>query len=108
MQLERYVTDEGVDVFHKWFTGLRDRQAMVSIRRRLDRIRAGNLGQVRSLRQGVWEVKIDAGPGYRLYYAKAGQSLILLLCGGDKGSQDADIARAVGYWENYQQRDRRL
>jgi putative addiction module killer protein len=108
MQLERYVTDEGVDVFRKWFTALRDQKARANISRRLDRIGAGNLGQVRVLRSGVWELKIDVGPGYRVYYAHAGQTLVLLLCGGDKGSQDADIARAVGYWENYQQRDRRL
>jgi putative addiction module killer protein len=107
MQIEQYKTEDGVDVFQEWFTTLRDRQAKVHISRRLIRISTGNLGQVRALRKGVWELKIDVGPGYRLYYAQADQTLILLLCGGDKGSQDADITRAVGYWEDYQQRVRR-
>lgn len=108
MELERYRTDEGVDVLQEWLTNLRDKQARWTILRRLDRIKGDNLGQVRALRKGVWELKIDFGPGYRVYYAHAGQTIILLLCGGDKGSQDADINRAVGYWENYQQRVRRL
>jgi len=108
MELERYLTDEGVDVLQEWLTNLRDKQVRWTILRRLDRIKGNNLGQVRALRNGVWELKIDFGPGYRVYYAHAGQTIILLLCGGDKSSQDADINRAVGYWVNYQQRVRRL
>lgn len=107
MELKRYVTDDGVDVFHEWFISLRDKQARANIQRRLDRLEVGNYGQVRFLRKGVWEMKIDVGAGYRVYYAQAGQTIILLLCGGDKGSQDADIARAVEYWEDYQERKRR-
>lgn len=107
MELERYLTDEGVDVLQEWLTNLRDKQARWTILRRLDRIKGDNLGQVRTLRKGVWELKIDFGPGYRVYYAHAGQTIILLLYGGDNGSQDADINRAVGYWEKYQQRVRR-
>ena len=108
MELESYVTRDGVDVFRAWFARLRDPQAKANIQRRLDRIRANNLGQVRPLRKGVWEIKIDVGAGYRVYYAQAGQTIILLLCGGDKGSQDADIDRAVGFWEEYQQRVQRF
>ena len=108
MELKRYVTEDGVDVLHEWLASLRDRRALISIQRRLNRIEGGNLGQVRSLRQGVWEFKIDVGTGYRVYYARDGQAIVLLLCGGDKRSQDADIDRAVSYWKDYQQRARRF
>lgn len=106
MKLETYVTDAGVDVFREWFARLRDLQAKVNIQRRLDRIRAGNFGMVRPLRKGVWELKFEVGPGYRVYYAIAGDTLVLLLCAGDKGRQAADIDRAATYWMDYQQRSR--
>jgi putative addiction module killer protein len=95
MLIEHYVTADGTDIFSDWFSRLRDKATKVVIERRLMRIENGNLGQVRALRKGVWEIKVDVGPGYRVYYAQSGQTVILLLCGGDKGSQDADIARAT-------------
>jgi putative addiction module killer protein len=107
MHLRNYVTDDGVDVVLEWLSGLRDRQAKSRILLRLDRLKDDNFGSVRPLREGVWELKIDVGPGYRVYYARAADTIILLLCGGDKRSQNADITRAVSYWENYQQRIRR-
>lgn len=106
MQIEHYVTEKGVDVFSKWFDELRDKTTKVVIERRLMRIESGNLGQVRALRDGVWEIKIDFGPGYRVYYAQSGQSIILLLCAGDKSSQEADIAKAAEHWNDFQQRSR--
>ena len=57
-----------------------------------------------SCREGVWELRIDQGPGYRVYCAMAGAVVVLLLCGGDKGTQDADIERAIGYWKDWQRR----
>ena len=104
MEIQHYVTTQGVDVFSTWFMALRDKTAKVAIERRLLRIEGGNLGPVRALRQGVWEIKIDLGPGYRIYYAQSGQTIILLLCAGDKSSQDADIERAADHWKDYQQR----
>lgn len=106
MLIEHYVTAEGTDVFSDWFSGLRDKTTKVVIEGRLMRIENGNLGQVRALRKGVWEIKVDVEPGYRVFCAQSGQTVILLLCGGDKGSQDTDIARAVEHWEDYQQRIR--
>jgi putative addiction module killer protein len=80
--------------------------AFVSSRlRRIDRVAMGNFGDHRFCREGVWELRIDVGAGYRVYYAKAGQRVVLLLCGGDKRTQDADIARAVACWQDYQRRD---
>jgi putative addiction module killer protein len=64
----------------------------------------GNFGDHRPCRKGVWELRIDAGPGYRVYYALAGWRTVLLLCGGDKRSQQANIARAVRCWQDWQER----
>ncbi|MDR2839045.1 MAG: type II toxin-antitoxin system RelE/ParE family toxin [Azonexus sp.] len=108
MEIKHYVTQDGFDVYQEWFDSLRDAKTKTVIERRVDRIVQGNLGTVRATRKGVWEIKIDFGPGYRVYYAQTGQTIVLLLCGGDKSTQDADIDRAIGYWEDYQQRVRRL
>jgi putative addiction module killer protein len=72
--------------------------------RRVDRLMSGNFGDHRFCRDGVWELRIDMGPGYRVYYAHAEQTIVLLRCGGDKRTQDADINRAVAYWQDYQRR----
>lgn len=82
-------------LYESWFDALRDRTAKGRIRARLDRLELGNPGQHRVLTKGVIEMKIDFGPGYRVYYAQRGTLLILLLCGGDKSSQQADIATAL-------------
>ena len=74
------------------------------MQRRIDRLIAGNFGNSEYCRDGVWELRIDVGPGYRVYYAKSGASIVLLLCGGDKRTQDTDIKNAIQYWKNYQQR----
>lgn len=88
-----------------WLAALRDIQAKTAIRRRIDRFADGNPGNARSLRSGVGELKIDMGPGYRVYYALYGKTIVLLLCGGDKGTQRADIAKAVGFWEEWKTRN---
>lgn len=80
--------------FATWFEALRDRRAKARIAVRLDRAAAGHLGDVRSVGDGVSEMRIDYGPGYRVYIARRGDALIILLCGGDKGSQSRDILRA--------------
>ena len=66
----------------------------------------GEIARTRITIKGVSELKIDMGPGYRVYFALHGQTIVLLLCGGDKGAEDADIAKAVGYWENWKTRNR--
>jgi putative addiction module killer protein len=81
--------------FRDWFTGLRDENAKTRIVTRLDRVGLGNLGDWRSLGGGVSELRIPYGPGYRLYFTRRGEIVILLLCGGDKRTQAADIRRAV-------------
>lgn len=82
-------------VFDAWFAGLRDRGARARIRWRIDRLSQGNPGQHRILAGGLRELKIDHGPGYRVYYVARGGVLALLLCGGDKGTQRQDIELAL-------------
>jgi len=86
---------EVTDEFDKWLKGLRDLQAKERVFERIRRLREGNPGDVKSVGKGVSEMRISYGPGYRLYYTQRGKTVVLLLCGGDKSSQKADIARAV-------------
>ena len=83
------------DVFGAWFAGLRDREARARITVRIRRLSLGNPGDVKPLDSGVSEMRIDYGPGYRVYFVRRGNTVVVLLCGGDKGSQDRDITRAL-------------
>lgn len=89
-------------VFADWTATLRDQRAKAKIVDRLKRAANGNLGDWKSLKGGVFEMRIDTGPGYRVYYTQRGNQLILLLCGGDKHTQDADIARARRLKEEFE------
>jgi putative addiction module killer protein len=80
--------------FSTWLAGLRDERARARILKRMDRARAGNLGDVATIGGGVSEMRIFYGPGYRLYFVQRGDTLIVLLCGGDKSTQDADVEEA--------------
>jgi putative addiction module killer protein len=80
--------------FAKWLAELRDRKAKAMIADRIKRAGNGNFGKVRSVQSGVFEMKIDHGPGYRVYYFQRGKQLVILLCGGDKRTQDADVAHS--------------
>jgi len=102
--VRHYVTEDEHDPFQEWVKKLRDPIAKVQVLKRVNRIEGGNFGDHKACREGVWELRIDHGPGYRVYYALTGNVVILLLCGGDKGSQDADIKRAIGYWKEWQRR----
>jgi putative addiction module killer protein len=82
------------EVFAGWFASLRDRKAKDRIDIRIRRLSIGNLGDVRPVGEGVSELRIDYGPGYRVYFVRRGEALIILLCGGDKGSQRRDIKAA--------------
>jgi len=83
------------EVFAAWFAALRDERATARIAARLRRLALGNPGDVRPVGQGVSEMRLDYGPGYRIYYKQVGTEIVLLLCGGDKGSQKRDIAKAL-------------
>tara|TARA_R110002051_G_scaffold12942_5_gene44080 strand:+ start:1216 stop:1506 length:291 start_codon:yes stop_codon:yes gene_type:complete len=85
---------EQTDAFADWLVSLRDRRAAAKIAARIDRLRFGNPGVVKAVGGGVSELKIDFGPGYRLYYKSRGKTLVIMLCGGDKSDQQTDIKRA--------------
>jgi putative addiction module killer protein len=82
------------EIFARWLSGLRDRRARIRIQARIDRLEIGNPGDVKSVGGGVSEMRIDYGPGYRVYFAYRGATLVILLAGGDKSTQDRDIATA--------------
>jgi putative addiction module killer protein len=103
-RLEYYNTAEGKMPFREWFAALRDRKAQATIDARLGRVQLGNLGEYEPVGDGVLELKIDFGPGYRVYFGPVGRSLILLLCGGDKSTQNKDIKTARSYWADYRRR----
>lgn len=84
--------------FDKWLASLRDGKAKIKIVRRIERAEQGNFGDHKPVEGPVWEMRIDYGPGYRLYYARQGETIFLLLCGGDKSSQQADIRLALEIW----------
>src|ERR1700691_6615323 len=97
-EIRHYLTSDEKDVFLDWLRKLRDVTARIAVDRRINRIELGNFGDHRFCRDGVWELRIDVGQGYRVYYAVAGTQVVLLLCGGDKRTQDADIRRACACW----------
>lgn len=82
------------EIFSKWLAKLKDIRGKVAVARRIERAQAGNLGDVKSLGGEVWEMRIPVGGGYRVYYTKEGDRIILLLCGGDKSTQERDIQKA--------------
>ena len=94
---------EETEVYRAWLNGLRDIRGRARIQVRVDRLVHGNPGQHRNLTGGVSELKIDFGPGYRVYYTQRGTRLILLLAGGDKSTQEHDIKRAIELTRNYQE-----
>jgi putative addiction module killer protein len=100
-EIQRYITPEGKVPFSEWFYSLRDTKAQARITARLERVELGNLGDYRSVGGGVWELRIDYGPGYRIYFGQIGSTIVLLLCGGDKSTQAQDIHKAIEYWTNY-------
>lgn len=103
-EISHYLTPEGKDIFLEWQLSLRDTNARIAIDRRINRIELGNFGDHKFCRDGVWELRIDFGPGYRVYYAIAGSKVVLLLSGGDKGTQTTDINRACEEWKDWQRR----
>jgi putative addiction module killer protein len=80
--------------FARWFARLRDRRAQRRVQARIDRLQIGNAGDVRPVGEGVLEMRIDYGPGYRVYFVQRGVALVILLAGGDKGTQPRDIVLA--------------
>jgi putative addiction module killer protein len=103
-ELQIYVTEDGRAPFSEWLASLRDLKARAKIRVRLDRVSLGNLGDCHGVGDGVQELRIDYGSGYRVYFGQEGATMVLLLCGGDKSTQIKDIEIAKRYWNEYRRR----
>jgi putative addiction module killer protein len=104
VEIRHYLTPDGKDIYIDWLRKLRDMNARIAIDRRVNRFELGNFGDHKFCRDGVWELRVDVGPGYRVYYAVAGREIVLLMCGGDKRTQSKDIELASEYWQDWQRR----
>lgn len=96
-----YTDKSGREPFTNWLHGLKDAKSRRRILTRLRRIEQGNYGDCRYLQDGVFELRLFFGPGYRIYFGEDGDRLVVLLCGGDKSKQDKDIQTAIMYWKEY-------
>jgi len=104
-KLIRYYQDtKGRSPFRSWISSLKDLRGVQRVEARLTNLQKGNFGVARSVGGGVMELKIDIGPGYRIYFGRDGESLVILLCGGDKSTQAKDIRIAQTYWSDYKER----
>ncbi|MGW8258147.1 MAG: type II toxin-antitoxin system RelE/ParE family toxin [Thermoguttaceae bacterium] len=108
IEIRHYLTAFGKNTFQEWLDSLKDPKTEARIAARIARLMVGNFGDCKPLRDGIWELRIDVGPGYRVYYAMTGRMCVLLLCGGNKRRQSADIDRAVAFWNDYQRRSGNL
>ena len=104
MELRHYQTRNGRQPFVEWLVGLADKEARARILARLSAVAAGSLGDARSVGGGVLELRIHWGPGYRVYFAREGPAVVLLICGGDKRTQDEDIKAAKDYLNDFKRR----
>jgi putative addiction module killer protein len=104
VELLEYVAAYGSNPFREWLLSLRDRTTRARIRARLNRVRLGNFGDSHSVGQGVHELRLPFGPGYRIYFGRPTSNVVVLLCGGDKAAQPNDVARARRLWKEYQRR----
>jgi putative addiction module killer protein len=100
-----YARLDGTEPFTNWLRSLRDGKTRGHIRQRIARVRLGNFGDARSVGDGVQELRIPFGPGFRIYFGREGDSVVILLSGGDKSTQTRDIDRAKEYWRDYRSRD---
>jgi putative addiction module killer protein len=104
IELLRYQRDDEREPFTEWLNTLRDKVAQARIRIRLLQIQAGNFGDCESIGEGVTELRVHVGAGYRVYFGRHGKSVVILLCGGDKRSQAADIKQAKALWMEWKRR----
>ena len=104
LEILHYWTSNGKCPYKEWFNSLSDVTLQQIIDARLTRVERGLLGEYAWIGHGVLELKLRIGPGYRIYFGRQGRRLIILLCGGDKSSQQKDIKKALQYWEDYLRR----
>ncbi|TAK01195.1 type II toxin-antitoxin system RelE/ParE family toxin [bacterium] len=103
-KVETYVTRDGKEVFQEWLNGLADQRASVLIDKTIAKVRLGNLGQHKSVGEGVQEIVLDYGPGYRIYFGEHGATLVILLCDSTKKRQEGAIKEVKRYWKDWKER----
>ena len=96
-----YTTPNKRNPYRQWYTQIKDEKAQIALSNRITRLRAGNFGDFRRLDAGLYELRIHYGPGYRIYFGIFQNDIVILLCGGTKGTQQRDITRAKNYWNNF-------
>ena len=104
VEVLRYQAEDAAEPVTEWLNNLRDKQAQARLRVRLRRLEAGNFGDCDPVGEGVFELREHVGAGYRLYFGRHGRQVVILLCGGDKKSQTADIKRAKMHWVDWKRR----
>lgn len=104
-EIRIYRTEKGRQPFIEWYDRIKDRGDRLRISKRLRQIELGSFGDSKSVGSGVYELRFFFGKGYRVYYARDGEDIILLLCGGDKSGQQRDIEKAGEYWKDYKKRN---
>lgn len=104
IEVFRYQSEDGTEPMTVWLKSLRDKQAQAKIRVRLKRLEAGNFGDCDPVGEGVLELREHLGAGYRVYFGRHGQTVVILLCGGSKKSQATDIKTAKEYWQDWKRR----
>ena len=102
-EIQYYRTPNRQRPFIEWLESIQDRKTQRRIRARIERLKFGNFGDVKFIGEGVFEIRLHFGAGYRIYFGKVDRTIILLLCGGDKSSQTRDIEQAKTYWQEYKE-----
>lgn len=104
MEIRFYTDSSGHAPFADWLDALKDIRGRAQIRARIERVRGGNMGDCKPLRDGIQELRVDFGPGYRVFLSRQGPVMVLLLCGSDKGDQDRSIRQAIEYLNDWKER----
>ena len=104
MEIRFYMSSDGKCPFEEWLGSLKDGKARMRVRARIARLEVGNFGDCKGLRDGVQEIRIDYGPGYRVYLSRQGKVIVLLLCGSDKSEQNRAIEKAIDYLKDWKRR----
>jgi putative addiction module killer protein len=97
-KIQFYCTENGREPFTEWFHSIQDQRTQTRIQKRIRQLETGNFGDYRSVGDGVFELRLHFGAGYRIYFGEVDRTIVLLLCGGDKSTQARDIQRAKTYW----------
>ena len=103
-EILNYTTPSGRNPYRQWYTRITDEKAQIAISNRITRLRVGNFGDFKRLGQDLYELRIHYGPGYRVYFGVFQNDIVILLCGGDEGTQQRDITRARNYWNDFLER----